>query len=300
MSRPETSDKATAAPAGWPAPAKVNLFLHVVGRRSDGYHELQTVFQFLDHCDRLYFWPRPDGRILRTDPLPGLDPESDLTVRAARMLQRESGTGMGADIAVDKRIPLGGGLGGGSSDAATTLWALNHLWGVGLGVDALAVLALRLGADVPVFVRGRAAWAEGVGECLTPVVLDEPWYVVVVPPVRVSTAQVFAAPDLTRDSRPLTIDGFLSGDQGVNVCEPVVRARYPEVAEVLDWLGGFAPARMSGTGACVFAGFGDRGRAEAVLAVLPNRWRGFVARGRNRSPLLDMVAAHGAEMNEGL
>lgn len=282
-----------AGQQGWPAPAKVNLFLHVTGRREDGYHELQTVFRFLDYCDRLYFSPRTDGLVRRTGVLPGLDPEDDLTVRAARLLQQESGATLGADITVDKRIPMGGGLGGGSSDAATTLWALDRLWGLDLGVDVLATMALRLGADVPVFVRGRAAWAEGVGERLTPLDLAEPWHVVIVPPVQVSTAEVFAAPDLTRDSRPLTIDSFLSGDQGVNVCEPVVRARYPAVAEALDWLGRFAPSRMSGTGGCVFAAFTERAHADTVLGALPRGWRGFVARGRNRSPLLEAVAAHG-------
>lgn len=276
----------------WPAPAKINLFLHITGRRPDGYHLLQTVFQFLDYCDYLSFKLRDDGAIRRSSPLPGIDPEADLTVRAARLLQRHAGVAQGVEISLDKRIPLGGGLGGGSSDAATTLWALNCLWNLDLSPDTLAALGLQLGADVPVFVRGRAAWAEGVGEILTPLPLEEPWYLVLMPEVQVPTAAVFAAPDLTRDSDALTIDGFLSGDHGVNVCEPVVRARYPRVGEALDWLSRYAPARMSGTGACVFARFAEREAAEAVRAQLPAGWRGFVTKGCNRSPLLAKVGLH--------
>lgn len=271
---------------GWPAPAKLNLFLHVTGRRPDGYHLLQTVFQFIDFCDVIDFEPRDDGRLVRLDPLPGVAPEADLTLRAAQLLREHGGVRHGVGVRVCKRIPIGGGLGGGSSDAATTLWALNRLWGLGLDVDELADLGLRLGADVPVFVRGRAAWAEGVGERLTPVEIEEPWYLVVVPPVQVPTAQIFAAPELTRNCEVLKIDRFLSGDHGLNVCEPVVCARYPEVAAALDWLRQYAPARMSGTGACVFAPFQQRTEAEAVLGRLPAGWRGLVARGLNRSPLL--------------
>lgn len=283
------------APEAWPAPAKLNLFLHVTGRRADGYHLLQTVFQFIDLCDWLSFEPRPEGDIVRLDPLPGIAPERDITVRAARLLQGRAAGRPGVAIRIDKRIPIGGGLGGGSSDAATTLWALNRLWGLGLGIDELAGLGLALGADVPVFVRGRAAWAEGVGERLTPIALPEPWYLVVVPPVQVSTAEVFALPDLTRDCEILTIDRFLSGDQGLNVCEAVVCGRYPEVAGALDWLRGHAPARsgearMSGTGACVFAPFDAESDARAVMARMPPGWRAFVARGLNRSPLLERIA----------
>lgn len=278
-----------------PAPAKLNLFLHVVGRRPDGYHLLQTVFQFIDLCDWLDFEPRGDRRIVRIDPIPGLDPERDITVRAARLLQARTGVSAGVAIRIDKRIPLGGGLGGGSSNAATTLWALNRLWGLGLGVDVLAGFGLELGADVPVFVRGQAAWAEGVGERLTPIALDESWYTVVVPPVAVATAAIFGMPDLTRDCELLTIDRFLSGDQGLNVCEPVVCARYPEVAEALDWLRRHVPektgntVRMSGTGSCVFARCKRRDEAETLLAGLPSGWRGFVARGLNSSPLMARI-----------
>jgi len=277
---------------GWPAPAKINLFLHVTGRRPDGYHLLQTVFQFLGYGDVLDFELRDDGIVRRATPLPGIAPDADLTVRAARLLQRHAGVRQGIEIRIDKHIPPGGGLGGGSSDAATTLWALNCLWGLGLSADELAGLGLRLGADVPVFVHGQAAWAEGVGNILTPLSLPEPWYLVLTPDAQVPTAAIFAAPELTRDCDALTIDGFLSGDQGLNVCEPVVRARYPRVAEALDWLARFAPARMSGTGACVFARFAARQAAEDVWGRLPAGWRGFVARGCNRSPLLAKVGLH--------
>lgn len=280
---------------GWPAPAKINRFLHITGRRADGYHRLQTVFQFLDYGDTLDFVLRDDGVIRRSTHLPGVDPETDLTVRAARLLQRHAGEARGVEIAIDKRIPPGGGLGGGSSDAATTLWALNCLWGLGLSADDLAALGLGLGADVPVFVRGQAAWAEGVGEILTPLTLDEPWYLVVIPDAQVSTAEIFAAPELTRDCDALTIGGFLSGDHGVNVCEPVVRARYPRVAEALDWLSRYASARMSGTGACVFASFPAREVADETRRLLPEGWRAFVARGCNRSPLLARVELHCAQ-----
>ncbi|MDX9741379.1 MAG: 4-(cytidine 5'-diphospho)-2-C-methyl-D-erythritol kinase [Gammaproteobacteria bacterium] len=276
----------------WPAPAKLNLFLHIVGRREDGYHLLQTVFQFIDLCDTLHVGLRGDGRIRRAGGLPGLDPEADLAVRAARLLQEYTGTRLGADLDIDKRIPAGGGLGGGSSDAATALWALNCLWNLHLDVDALAELGLRLGADVPVFVRGHAAWAEGVGERLSPLEPAMPWYLVVVPPVHVSTTEIFADPALTRNCQPLKIGGFLSGDHAVNVCEPVVRRRCPEVAEALEWLGAHAPARMSGTGSSIFAAFPTREAAAAVHAYLPAKWAGFVCRGMNRSPLLARVAVN--------
>lgn len=272
----------------WPAPAKLNLFLHITGRRADGYHLLQTVFQFIDRCDWLYFDVRNDGVIRRIEELPGVPPEQDLTLRAAHLLREEAGQpALGADIRIEKRLPMGGGLGGGSSDAATTLVALNALWGLRLPPQRLAALGLRLGADVPVFVEGHAAWAEGVGEKLIPVTLPEPWYVVLVPACHVSTAEIFSAQELTRDLPPLTIEGFLSG-QGRNVCEPVVRGRYPQVAEALDWLARFGPARMTGTGACVFCAFEDEGEARRVLAQLPPSWQGFVARGMNRSPLVEI------------
>lgn len=268
----------------WPAPAKLNLFLHIVGRRADGMHRLQTVFQFLDFGDTLHFRPCEGPRVRLLTSVAGVAEEDNLVVRAARRLQREAGDGLGAEIRIEKRLPAGGGLGGGSSDAATTLVALDHLWGLGLGTERLAEIGLELGADVPVFVRGRAAWAEGVGETLTPVDLPEPWYLVVVPPVSVSTAAVFADPELTRDCPPLTIGDFLRGDGG-NVCEPVVCRHYPAVAGALARLSAYGAARMTGTGGCVFAAFERREDARAAQASLGEAWRSFVARGRNRSPL---------------
>lgn len=268
----------------WPAPAKLNLFLHVTGRRADGYHTLQSVFQFLDIADRIQLRPRSDTAIRLLTPLAGVAAEHDLTVRAARLLQAEAGLATGIDIRVDKRLPLGGGLGGGSSDAATVLVALNDLWHLDWSEDRLAALGLRLGADVPVFVRGHAAWAEGVGERLTPIDLPEPWYVVLIPPVTVSTAEIFSAPELTRNTPPLRIPAFLAGAGG-NDCEPVVRVRYPLVGQFLDWLSRYGRARMTGTGACVFAPFAERAEAQRVLAQAPAGWNGFVARGCNRSPL---------------
>ena len=274
---------------GWPAPAKLNLMLRVTGRRPDGYHELQTVFQFLDLADRLDFRLREDGVIRRETPLPGVAEEADLCLRAARLLQQEAGVGQGVEIRLHKHLPMGGGLGGGSSDAASVLVALNRLWGCGLDEAALAALGLRLGADVPVFVRGRAAWAEGVGERLEPVELERPWYLVLLPPCHVSTAEVFAAPELTRNSAPITIRAFIAGDRR-NDCLPVVRSRYPEIAQAIDWLGQFGEARLTGTGACVFAAFPERAQAEALLADRPPGLDGWVARGLNRSPLLERLA----------
>jgi 4-diphosphocytidyl-2-C-methyl-D-erythritol kinase len=273
----------------WPAPAKLNLMLRVLGRRADGYHRLQTVFQFIDRGDRLSFEVRKDGRILRSSDLPGVPEASDLTVRAARLLQGRTGCGLGADLHLEKRLPVGGGLGGGSSDAATTLVALNRLWGTGLGTDRLAEIGLALGADVPVFVRGLAAWGEGVGEHLTPLDLTQPWYLVLVPECAVSTAAVFADRDLTRNSTAITIADFVSGDDG-NDCLEVVRRRYPPVAEALDWLSQHARGRLTGTGACVFAAFAEEPAACAVLDRVPPGMRAFVARGVNRSPLLDRLS----------
>jgi len=270
--------------AVWPAPAKLNLFLHVVGRRADGYHLLQTVFQFLDYGDELRFAVRDDGKIRRTAGLSGVAEHQDLTVRAAALLKQVGGIAPGVDIAVTKRLPMGAGLGGGSSDAATTLVAMNRLWRLNLPEEKLAELGLQLGADVPVFVRGRAAWAEGVGERLTPLELPEPWYVVVAPPCHVSTAEIFAAPELTRNAPPITIAAFLSG-AGSNQCEAAVCGRYPEVGRALAWLGEYAPARMSGTGAAVFAPFPEEAEARRVAAAVPAAWQAFVAQGRNRSPL---------------
>ena len=273
-------------PEPWPAPGKLNQFLHVVGRRPDGYHLLQTAFQFIDLCDELRFWVRPAGLIERSSDLPGVPPEEDLCLRAARLLASRGPVASGVAIDVHKRLPMQGGVGGGSSDAATVLVALNELWGMRLSASELAALGLTLGADVPVFVHGQAAWAEGVGERLTPVELPETVYLLVRPDATVATAEIFKAPELTRDSPTITIRDFLLGG-GRNDCEPVVRRRFPAVAEALDWLGRFAPARLTGTGSCVFAAMPDEAAAREALARLPGRWTGYVVRGLNRSPLLD-------------
>jgi 4-diphosphocytidyl-2-C-methyl-D-erythritol kinase len=274
----------------WPAPAKLNLFLHVTGRRADGFHTLQTVFQMLDLCDELWIEPTVGGGISRPEGPEWIAPERDLVVRAARLLQAESGTGMGAEIRLRKRIPTGGGLGGGSSDAATVLVALNRLWGLDWPARRLAELGLKLGADVPVFVHGRSAWAEGIGEILTPVATPAAWYLVVCPGCVVSTATVFADPELTRDSPETTISGFLSAGAR-NDCEPVVRRRYPAVAAALDWLRRQNEARLTGTGSCVFSAFDSEAAAQALLADLPEGCTGFVTRGLTHSPLLARLAA---------
>jgi len=276
----------------WPAPAKINLFLHVLGRRDDGYHELSTAFQFLDLADRLTFTPREDGAIRLVQELPGVAPQANLVWRAASLLAAQAPAASGVDIHLEKRIPMGGGLGGGSSDAATTLVALNRIWRAGLDEERLAALGLTLGADVPVFVRGTAAYAEGVGEKLVPQAFEEPWYLVIDPGVAVSTAAVFAAPELTRDGSRATISRFSMGDER-NDCEPVVRKHYPEVARALDWLGGRGPARLTGTGGCLFGWYARRGQAERIAAEVPAPWRAWVARGRNRSPLLEAAAGYG-------
>jgi len=274
----------------WPAPAKINLFLHITGRRADGYHELQTLFRFIDLCDTVHVSVRDDGRIRRLAGAGGVDEASDLAWRAARLLQEATACRLGADLRIVKRIPMGAGLGGGSSDAATTLVALNTLWSCGLGRDELQRLGARLGADVPVFVHGRAAWAEGIGEVLTPVDLAPACYLLVCPPCGVSTASIFNDPELTRDRPSITMGGFLSG-QAVNDCEAVVRRRYPVVGEVLDWLGRFGVARMSGTGASCFVEMPDRASADAALGSLPRRWQGWVVSGIDRSPLEETLDA---------
>jgi len=287
------SERSSEWSVGWPAPAKLNLMLRVVGRREDGYHELQTVFQFLAISDSLDFRLRDDGRVRRVNEVSGVAEKADLTVRAARLLQAYANEGAGVDIRIEKRLPMGGGLGGGSSDAATVLVALNSLWDCGLDQDELGRLGLSLGADVPIFVHGHSAWAEGVGECLQPIELPEPWYVVLSPACHVSTGEVFQDPELTRDSSRITIRAFVAGDIR-NDCLPVVRKHYPEVAQALDWLAGFSEARLTGTGACVFAGFESQQAARQVLEQLPEGTRGFIARGVNRSPLLDRLAEEAA------
>lgn len=273
----------------WPAPAKLNLCLHVVGRRADGYHLLQSALQFIDLSDELRFLRRPSGVIERVEGPANVPAQSDLAVRAAQLLAAHTGVEQGVGLALDKRIPIQAGLGGGSSDAATVLVALNRLWGLDLSVDTLAELGLNLGADVPVFVRGHAAWVEGVGEQLAATEFPASVYLVVKPQVNVSTAEIFQAPELTRNSPVMTIRAFLAGG-GRNDCTSTVRRRYPEVAEALDWLGNFGSARLTGTGACVFAPMPDERSAEAARAQLPARWTGFVVRSMNRSPLLDRLA----------
>lgn len=277
-------------PVAWPAPAKLNLCLHIVGRRADGYHLLQTAMQFIDLCDELRFFQRPPGVIERIDGPVEIPAATDLVVRAAKLLAGQAEVDTGVAIAVNKRIPIQGGLGGGSSDAATVLVALNRLWRLGLSVDDLAALGLKLGADVPLFVRGQAAWAEGVGERLTPIELPEDLYLVLKPEVAVSTTEVFQAAKLTRNSPVTTIRAFFAGG-GRNDCTSWVRGRFPEIAEALDWLEEFGQARLTGTGSCVFAAMPDTAAAEAALARLPARWRGFVVKGLNRSALQHRLAA---------
>lgn len=269
----------------WPAPAKINLFLHIVGRRPDGYHLIQTVFQFVDLYDELRFTPRADGQIRRLTPLPGVPPQQDLCVRAAQALRDRTGCRLGVDIELIKRIPMGGGLGGGSSDAATTLLALSRLWSLDLPRTELAAIGLALGADVPVFIGGHAAWAEGIGELLTPIDLDEPWYLIIDAGVAVATATVFGHPKLTRHTPPITISRFRSGPTG-NDCLTVVRELYPDIDAAYRWLAGFGQAYLSGTGGCLFAHFDSKQAADAALAQLPAPWRGWVVRGMNRHPLL--------------
>ena len=269
------------------APAKLNLFLHVVGRRPDGYHLLQSVFRLIDRADRLRFRVRDDGRIVRVSELAGVGPESDLVVRAARALQQASGTALGADIDVEKHIPMGGGLGGGSSDAATALLVLDALWNLRLGREKLAAIGLALGADVPFFVRGENAWVEGIGEVLRPIALEPAWYLVLVPPVGVPTPVAFAAPELTRDTEALKMEDFSAHSRGTtlkNDLEPVVAARFPEVARHLEWLRRHGQARMTGSGGCVFAAYASREAAQSVLDRLPAGMQGFIARGLERHP----------------
>jgi 4-diphosphocytidyl-2-C-methyl-D-erythritol kinase len=277
------------SPLAWPAPAKLNLCLHIIGRRADGYHLLQTAMQFIDLTDELHFYQRPAGVIERVAGSAEIPADADLVVRAARLLATRASAQPGVAIALNKRIPIQGGLGGGSSDAATVLVALNRLWGVGLDEDALAQLGLQLGADVPLFVRGHAAWAEGVGELLTPVSFPQSAYLVIKPQLAVSTAEVFQAAELTRNSPVTTIRAFLAGG-GRNDCTSSVRGRYPEVAEALDWLGEFGDARLTGTGACVFLAVPDENIARTLLARLDPRWRGYYVRGLNKSPLLRRLA----------
>ena len=275
----------------WPAPAKLNLFLRITGRRPDGYHELQTVFRILDWGDTIRLRVREDGQVVRHGTsAPGVAEADDLTVRAAKLLQWHVNCAFGADISVEKRIPAGGGFGGGSSDAATVLRALDRLWRLGLPEDELAALGLRLGADVPVFVRGRTAWAEGVGEKLVALDLPPAWYVLADPGVHVPTATLFAAPDLTRTAAPAKIADFTAGSVLDNAFEPVLRSREPAVQAVFDALAQVGEPRLTGTGSGCFVEFPDRGSAESALARLPRGLRAWLATGVVRSPLLDALA----------
>ncbi|HEX7813929.1 4-(cytidine 5'-diphospho)-2-C-methyl-D-erythritol kinase [Dyella sp.] len=277
----------------WPAPAKLNLFLRITGRRDDGYHELQTVFRLLDWGDELRLRQREDGQVLRLHEIDGVPAETDLVVRAARLLQPHARAGAGVDIALEKRVPLGGGLGGGSSDAATMLVALNQLWACGLSVDALVELGLQLGADVPVFVRGRSAWAEGIGEKLRWLKLPQRWYVVVDPHEHVPTGELFQAAELTRNAPRVTISSFTSGETAENAFEPVVRARHPKVDAALNWLGEYGKARLSGSGACVFVETRSRDAAEVIAEACPASFTARVVAGVNVSPLHEALRRHG-------
>jgi 4-diphosphocytidyl-2-C-methyl-D-erythritol kinase len=280
------SESASTLTRTWPAPAKLNLFLHITGRRADGYHLLQTVFQLLDVSDGLRFELNSAGTISRAYTLAGINEQQDIILRAARLLQQTGGIRQGVTIDLDKRLPIGGGLGGGSSTAATTLVALNQLWGCHLSLTELAQLGLQLGADVPVFVLGHTAWGEGVGDVLQPLVLPQTWFVVLAPGVSVSTAEIFSDPQLRRDCPAITIRDFRAGLVPLsNVCEPCVRGHYPQVAAALDALSIFSPARLTGTGACVFAAFATEQLARQAWAELAKEWRGFVAQGVNTSPL---------------
>ena len=287
-------------PRWWPAPAKLNLFLHITGRRDDGYHLLQSAFQLLDYHDYLQFAVRDENVVRLRGGDSRVAPEHDLVVKAAKRLQTTYGCDCGVDIVLKKRIPVGAGLGGASSDAATTLVALNALWGLGLSTEELAAVGLELGADVPVFLRGASAWAEGVGEQLTPLILAECWYVVVYPNCAVATRDVFAEPALTRNSRPMKIADCIAATSGVldsalsplaflhaarNDCEAVVRRRYPAVDEAFRWLSQRGQPRLTGTGASVFVPLSSAEEAERLVRAVPKQWQGFVARGVNHSPL---------------
>ena len=271
----------------YPAPAKLNLFLHVVGRRDDGYHLLQTAFTFIDRCDYLSFAVRDDGVITRAAGPVGIAADDDLCVRAARLLQQETGCPSGVSIELEKHLPWGAGLGGGSSDAATTLIVLNRLWQLDLSRDALRAIALALGADVPVFMFGRSAFAEGVGEKFTAIDVPKAWYVVLTPPVQVPTKLIFAEPELTRDSIPIKISDFSSALLR-NDLEPVAKRRFPEISHYLQWLENHAPARMTGSGSAVFASFPDQSSAQKVFNAMPETMQGFVAEGWSVHPLADL------------
>jgi 4-diphosphocytidyl-2-C-methyl-D-erythritol kinase len=282
------SDDVTGWGKKWPAPAKINLMLRITGQRDDGYHLLQTVFQLTDLCDWLTFHPVNDGRISLHTPIPGVPEETNLTVRAAKLLKQETGCQQGVRIEIEKILPMGGGLGGGSSDAATTLVILNRLWKLGLSVERLMQLGLRLGADVPVFIYGHAAWAEGVGEILKKIDVDEKWLVIIKPDCHVDTKEIFSVKDLTRNSKSITMADFIAG-QHRNDCAAVVRKIYQPVDKALVDLAVFSEARLTGTGACVFAQFDCKESAVEAYESLKKQWHVYLAKGLNRSLLLDAL-----------
>ncbi|HCB18452.1 MAG TPA: 4-(cytidine 5'-diphospho)-2-C-methyl-D-erythritol kinase [Alteromonas sp.] len=268
----------------WPSPAKLNLFLHILGRYDNGYHKLQSLFQMLDYGDKLAFDINHTGTIAMSTPLKGVKDEDNLIIRAAKLLAAQTKTKLGAHISLEKCLPMGGGIGGGSSNAATTLVALNALWGTRLSVHQLADIGLQLGADVPIFVRGETAFAEGVGEQITPAPQPEQWFLVANPNVHISTGEIFTAQELTRNTPSMDWADY-KFEETRNDCQQLVVNRYPEVAKLLQWLLHYAPSRMTGTGACVFATFSDPDQAKAVQQALPGNWHGFVAKGVNTSPL---------------
>ena len=272
----------------WPSPAKLNLFLHILGRYDNGYHKLQSLFQMLDYGDKLAFDINHTGTIAMSTPLKGVKDEDNLIIRAAKLLAAQTKTKLGAHISLEKCLPMGGGIGGGSSNAATTLVALNALWGTRLSVHQLADIGLQLGADVPIFVRGETAFAEGVGEQITPAPQPEQWFLVANPNVHISTGEIFTAQELTRNTPSIDWADY-KFEETRNDCQQLVVNRYPEVAKLLQWLVHYAPSRMTGTGACVFATFSDYTLAEQVRAQMPETWQSFVAKGVNRSPLLDKL-----------
>jgi 4-diphosphocytidyl-2-C-methyl-D-erythritol kinase len=271
------------------SPAKLNLFLHILGRREDGYHELQTVFQLLDYGDQLDFELRQDQQILLQPSIDGVADHDNLIIRAALDLKERTSSPLGANITLNKCLPIGGGVGGGSSNAATTLIALNFLWKTGLSVEDLCQIGVQLGADVPVFIQGRSAWAEGIGERLQAIDLPEQWYVIIKPDCHVPTGQIFSSEELTRDTAAITVAAFFE-QGGHNDCETVVCKDFPEVKTALDWLRNYSTAQLTGTGACVFAAFSSESEALEVQAKVPRHWECFVAKGINHSPALSLLS----------
>jgi 4-diphosphocytidyl-2-C-methyl-D-erythritol kinase len=276
----------TLSPLVFKSPAKLNLMLHITGQRDDGYHLLQTVFQFIDLYDHLTFEITQDGSITRSGSRTSVDEADDIILLAAKLLQSKYPVSLGLRYSIEKHIPIGGGLGGGSSNAATTLMVLNKLWGLNLDSSELAILGLELGADVPVFIEGKSAWASGIGEDITPVDLPKPWYVVIYPQIFVSTGEIFASEQLTRNCDPITIRAFLAGG-GSNVCEPVACQLYPDIQNAIDWLNQYSIAKMTGTGACIFASFDSLEQAESVTSLAPKHWSAFVVKAMNTNPILE-------------